>query len=733
MRERFGIRLFAVLAMMAAASPSWGQASVLTCQATVNPIIVRSEGLTERMGDILVQCVGGLPYQGISGNLSVFLSVPMTNRLNGNGESDLILTVDNGFGPYAANVKARYITANTQSFSGLAFNLSSTGTVTLRMSNLRGAANQVGLNIVRQITASLSFTAGALITLSNNVFSVGTVLRSFYSSYTSSLVCSQQGTPPFDTTSLSSAINSRTAFATIRITEGFPSSLLARSETVMQTGDFGSRVIIKFAGVPQGASLYLPDVIVGYDGIQQTSAGDYGVFPADGVYSPGVGTLLLSRVINADQVGGGRGSGPMFQRPAGTTYYDTMSPVTITSDGTGQAVYEVIDSNAFAIQSATIPTFLSVTPGAVQDLALIQQSVQLGPVSNSLGTSVDQMIPRFVNVSADNDCQAFGDCGAPYFPKLNVDKTALDVTMTSLDIQRTQYFTISNQGAGNFLWKATIQYLSGPAGSYKWLKIPKTSGINRETVEVDMVPGNLPTGVYEALVSIDAGPIAGTAAVKVTMRLSYQAPLPLLINVVNAANQKPGAIVAGSKVSLLGDRLLGTSVSATFDGAPARTLNASSVSRVDVQAPYSILGKSSTLVQVIVDGSISNSVLIPVAASNPAIFANGILNFDNSANSANSPAQAGTLISILSSGLPLTGVYGAQVHDRYITGGDLLFAGAHPSLIGIQLIQLIVPIDLPDLATSTYVCGGDSNDTLVCSDAADIRISAAPSQQRVIQ
>jgi len=133
MSGRFGspLRVLASLALGAAAVSA--QNSILTCQATVNPILVRGEGLTERMGDILLQCTGGIPNSGVSGNLTIFLSVPMTNRIDSNGYSDLMLSVDNGQGPLTANVQATYLNAASLSFSGLAFNLSPAGGVGINL------------------------------------------------------------------------------------------------------------------------------------------------------------------------------------------------------------------------------------------------------------------------------------------------------------------------------------------------------------------------------------------------------------------------------------------------------------------------------------------------------------------------------------------------------------------------------------------------------------------------
>ena len=260
--RRFAFPLTAIASLTLASAQT-----ILTCQATVNPILVRGEGLTERMGDILLQCTGGAPGASITGNLTVFLSVPMTNRVDATGYTDLSLTIDSGSGPFPANSKATYLNPSSLSFSGITFNLSPTGAVSIRLSNLRGAAYQSGVNSVRQITASLSFNAGALISFSNNVFSVATAVRSLYSSYTSRLICTNAVTPLLDNTStMSGAISNHAPFSTVRVTEGFNSAFGPRSDPNFQKADFGSRIIVRYTGVPAGVHIFVPDGVVGYDG-----------------------------------------------------------------------------------------------------------------------------------------------------------------------------------------------------------------------------------------------------------------------------------------------------------------------------------------------------------------------------------------------------------------------------------------------------------------------------------
>src|ERR1700719_4632156 len=80
-------------------SAAFASTSAVTCLATADPPVVHGEGIAERTGDIVMNCAGGTPNASITGNLSVFLNVNITNRLSGNSVLGIVLTADNGSGP----------------------------------------------------------------------------------------------------------------------------------------------------------------------------------------------------------------------------------------------------------------------------------------------------------------------------------------------------------------------------------------------------------------------------------------------------------------------------------------------------------------------------------------------------------------------------------------------------------------------------------------------------------
>src|SRR5439155_6362583 len=85
------------LAAIAAGQP--GQQPAFTCTANAGaPVIVRVEGITELVGDLLLQCTGGNPTpfgQPVPvTNLRLTLNTNITSRLVGSGFIDALLLID---------------------------------------------------------------------------------------------------------------------------------------------------------------------------------------------------------------------------------------------------------------------------------------------------------------------------------------------------------------------------------------------------------------------------------------------------------------------------------------------------------------------------------------------------------------------------------------------------------------------------------------------------------------
>ena len=97
-------------------------------------------------------------------------------------------------------------------------------------------------------------------------------------------------------------LSTGTRFSTTRVTEGFAGAFEPRQPFT----DSGTRIVVRYDGVPSNARLFVPDFIAGSSAVQVTSAGDLGWPASGGAYTvkPG-GSLLLARIMGTDLNGNG--------------------------------------------------------------------------------------------------------------------------------------------------------------------------------------------------------------------------------------------------------------------------------------------------------------------------------------------------------------------------------------------------------------------------------------------
>jgi uncharacterized protein (TIGR03437 family) len=141
----------------------------------------------------------------------------------------------------------------------------------------------------------------------------------------------------------------------------------------------------------------------------------------------------------------------------------------------------------------------------------------------------------------------------------------------------------------------------------------------------------------------------------------------------------------------------------TFDGTPA-TLLYTGDSQINLQVPAGLAQKPSANVVVTVDGISSAPLAVTLAPSWPAIFAHGVLNQDNSENTAASAAKPGSFLQIFATGIAKS----SQVSVTYGARKDLVpvYAGDAPDVPGVQQVN----VQIPD--------GSSSADLVVCATIA---------------
>jgi uncharacterized protein (TIGR03437 family) len=687
--------LFAAAAGLAAAQPN-------VCSTTAAPVILRAEGLTEPIGDIVYTCTGA-PGSMLTVNLSVQLNTGITNRLSsGTTVTGPALTVNSGSGPQAVTVQPILQSPNNLIWNGVPLTYSPQGTLTIDIADIR--ANATGLPVGGQIVAQLSMSSGSLLITQSSLV-VGAIELGLYASYSSQLICAQNGSPLPGSIGFANLILDGTAFASTRITEGYAGAFTPRSVTDLSAGT-GTRFIARYSGFPLGARLFVPRVIAGSDAVQQTAGGDMGVPASGGVYAPAAGgLLLLELVLGADLTGAG---GTLAYAPGAVPSGTLDSVVELQiSNGSTYAVYEVVDSNPFTEETAQFPTFLGLAANTVSSPVQTSETVSFAPASSVTGASATDPIPRFVASVPPNDCGIIGDCGATYFPQLTVNTASLAYKLSAGALNQTQYVPVNNSGGGILYWTASVSYTNGSG----WLAISPTSGMNNGTVRIDATAVNLGLGAYNATLTIDGGQ-AGRRLVMITLVVTAPFPAgPRISAVENAASFAQVPVVPGSLTTIMGSGLAGNNVSVTFNGLLA-TISYNSATQINLLVPSGLSSQSSAQVVVIVDGAISAPVTVQVAPFEPGIFAGAVLNQDSTVNGMGNPAAPGSVIYFYATGLSGAGTITARIGSMELT--NLYYAGPAPGYPGVQQINLVLPAGVSGVTAALYACGTSAG-VEVCS------------------
>lgn len=693
----------------------------LGCTQTAVPPVLKGEGISERTGDLLLNCSGGAAGAQVTGNLSIFLTVNITNRIAaGNTLTGVDFTVDTGAGPQPINVAPIITGPGTMVFNGIKFNLSSTGSATLRIANIRANASQLDLAPNQQIQAFLGFNSN-LVSVTTGEFSIGTPIRGLYAEFSTSIICSAKGsTLPANLHSVASFLASNAAFASTRVTEGFADAFAQRGAWESLHADTGTRIMVTYSGFPDGARLFVPDEIAGSDAIIPTAAGDLGVPASGGRYAPSTpGSLLLVRVQGTDANGGG--GAPVYTPGSpgtGTVAFDSMNEVTLLN-GAGIAVYEVMDANPNVQESAQFPTYLGLAPFS-GDAVITSENVSFAPVSTVTQATTRDPIPRFQAIAPPSDCNIIGDCNASYYPRLFVNTDPMNFTAQSGGDFQVDYTEVQNHGGGHLVWSATVNYTTGSG----WLRVDPDTGVDNATIRVDALPDKLAAGTYKAVLTVSGGLQAGSATIPITFIVtapSAPPPTPTVTSVVNAATFAPGPAVPGSIATLLGSQLLGTNVVVGFDGLTAKILFANDT-QINLVVPAALGNKQSTQMVVLVDGIQSIAQTVSLAEFGPGIFTNGILNQDGTVNGADHPASPGTVLQIFATGLSGTGAITARLNGAIVD--PPAYGGVAPGLAGVQQVNVQLPTDLTGSSAQVSVCGGipGKADQALCSPAVQVSI-----------
>lgn len=717
-------QIFSILPLAIASLCSASLCEAVTCVPAATPTLVRGEGITELTSNVVFNCTGGTANASLTVNFLFSLNVNVTNRL-ASATSEVLtgiaLTADNGSGPQPVGASPTLSGTNTVSYNGATFTLSPSGAVTLQLSGLRGNASQLDFSTAQSMQLTVSVTGSTQFSVTSTQFSVGQPVHGLYVGYSGVLICTQTGSPaPVDATSFASFLAGGSSFTSTRLTEGFADAFAPKSDPQSVNADTGTRIVVQYSGFPAGAQLFVPTFVAGSDATQPTAGGDLGFTASGGKYTPaGSPSLLLALVSNTDANGAGGMVASLPAAPLSGTYsLDSMSPLTL-ANGSGIAVYEVINANPSNQESAQFPTFLVLAASGNGQTTITSENATLGPISTVVTATVTDPIPRFQALTPPADCTVVGDCNASYFPQLTVPQTSLSFTTPFGGVTTTNYVPVQNSGGGLLQWTASVTYANGSG----WLSISPTQGDNDGTVRVDAVPGTLAPGTYKATLTVNAGPLSGTRNVPVTFVVTpsttVPVPLPSVQSAVNAATFAAGPLTPGSIATLMGTAFSAQNESVTFNGLPAQVLF-SNATQINLVVPAGLTGTTAQVV-VSVNGAAGAPLTVNLTPFSPGIFQNGILNQDYSLNSSKQPAAPASIIQIFATGLSGTGVITAKIGSETVS--QPYYAGPAPGFAGLQQVDLILPATISGNSINVEVCGGATGGQPVCSPPVAVAIA----------
>jgi uncharacterized protein (TIGR03437 family) len=669
---------------------SFGQTP--TCTASALPPTVHAEGLSELIGDISFSCSGASGT--VTTQILVALNANVTNRLDTDGNLKNVLITGAGtslLSPFL--VSPTTVSFGSVQLAGAAASFTITG-IRVAVPTVSGGGS------TPLITASI---VANQLNVPSQPFSVAISAATLLSSVLNyGVPCI--GSPAPATADFPGLIAGGAASSTVRITEANPAAFAPKSAGA----DFGVRFVVKLSGYGSNSTVYVPDVVVGNRGLP-TNSGAFGSSASGGTYTFGLNQLLLTRVSNADSAGLG-GTLFLVGPPGGATSFTSVTQVPLIN-GAGYVTYEVLDGNPGLTDSAQIPVFVVAPPGNCTAPLANTLGATLAPVSAVAVPTEGDPIPRYVSSTPGSDCQLLGDCSAPYFPILQVDPTSLTLNGSSLGPVQTSFITLTDGGSNQLSFTVATAYQPATGQSAaNWLSLNATSGVVGPTADatsftlaVSADPAAiLIQGAYQATVTIGAGS-AGTITVPITFNVSPAGPI--IQGIVNAANSQPGPLTPGSFASIYGVNLVPKNPPATvtFNGFPAVISydgqpTATSPAQINVLVPAGLGSAAKAGVVATIDGAVSNTFVVNLVANAPAVFNPGILNQNNTVNLASAPASRGDIVQIFLTGLSTPvdkDIVTVNIGTQVITGGQVIYAGAVPSIPGLEQVNVQVPPALP--------------------------------------
>ncbi|MDW8131396.1 MAG: hypothetical protein RMI94_12675 [Bryobacterales bacterium] len=359
------------------------------CSASTTGVAVRAEGLAELVGDLILTCTGGVAGQSLTMSVHVYANANITSRILNppDGTEALLLIGNPPYGP-ASVVQGVMRGPRTLVFSPVRVSLPGTGTLTLKIVNVRVNATQVAL--ASHVMLSVVATAETSIPIVNPIQQVavsqtGMTMQVRKPDDSASDVPSLLNCTGHNTTLLAGgdypappASGGRTF--NLKFIEGFSSAFrppAGEQGTVIDTlppplnraglADHGTRLRAVFTNVPRDVAIFVTVRQV----LQGTSTG-----------------ITAECITTA----GGPGSPcPVHSSADGGMYRVPLTGV----PGTGEVYWEIKSSSAAVLETISFGVAVAYNPGPPAGMGNVLGT--FSPISTAgEATTGPNDLPRFI-------------------------------------------------------------------------------------------------------------------------------------------------------------------------------------------------------------------------------------------------------------------------------------------------------------------------------------------------
>jgi uncharacterized protein (TIGR03437 family) len=357
---------------------------------------LRADSLTELVPDTVIQCAGGVASSSTTVDLALYLNTGATSRLISGTTSEVLLLVNEpATRILATNAFLGQLSGNEISWSSVPARFDASGSLTLRIGNLRENLGALGYGVAVQALFAIDFELSTIaIPLPSIVLPSGLVGRSTAFDVRQ---CDDSG-PGLITISEGAGLNTGMlsgdqgviqynlrfrelvprGFTTIQQENGITLPTAPSVGTASQ----GTRLLAYFNNVPRGMQVYVTTGPIGPADSKSANAvltvADSG---GNGVLNPISGTLV--GVCNL--------TGPSTI---------PMAPVNI-QNGSGTATWEITSSDTTAFEQLSFGVALAVdsyttppiTGGGLGPASAATSANSTGPIPRFFDTSVAQVLP----------------------------------------------------------------------------------------------------------------------------------------------------------------------------------------------------------------------------------------------------------------------------------------------------------------------------------------------------